>query len=309
MNGSWKYRPPMLSPRFAHEVATVGQDVFVFGGTDGNVGYSSVETRRTTGGGEWHYVSPMPGPRGNFAVGVVDGLVYTAGGIGAGDQSVDAVEIYDPVADKWVPGPALPVPLASAGGAGLGGKFYVAGGFVGDADADEHATDAVYVLDPADPRPHWVPIAPMLTPRARFRLVAAGEHLYAIGGLPSRLQDALASAERYCPGTDTWEAVHPMHKRRGLPGAAVLETEGRTRIAVVGGGPAPGQDPIARDRTTEVLDVATGEWVLLGTLLPHGRASLVCSVTSAHRVLAIGGSANLYGQRVTVPDVLSLKIF
>ena len=48
--------------------------------------------------------------------------------------------------------------------------------------------------------------------------------------------------------------------------------------------------------------------MLLGTLLPHGRASLVCAATPAHRVLAIGGSANLYGQRVAVPDVLSLKL-
>ncbi|NBH07977.1 hypothetical protein, partial [Amycolatopsis sp. SID8362] len=70
---------------------------------------------------------------------------------------------------------------------------YVAGGVVGDADPAEHATDAVHVLDPAAPRPHWVPVAPMPTPRARFRLVATETCLYAIGGLPSRAQDALAS--------------------------------------------------------------------------------------------------------------------
>lgn len=308
MNGSWKYRPPLLSPRFGHEVAVVGDDIFVLGGTDGNVGYGSVETRKTTGAGGWHYVSPMPAPRGNMAVGVVGGLVYTAGGIGVADRTTDVVEVYDPAADTWVSSPPLPVPLGSAAGAGLDGKFYVAGGFVGDTDADEHATDAVFVLDPAESRPHWVPLPPLLTPRARFRLIAAGEHLYAIGGLPSRLQDALDSVERYSPATGAWEAVRPMHKRRGLPGAAVLADEDRTLILVAGGGPAPGQDPVARDRTTEVFDAGTGEWVLLGTLLPHGRASLVCAAASAHRVLAIGGSANLYGQRVTVPDVLSLKV-
>ncbi|MFI5591790.1 Kelch repeat-containing protein [Amycolatopsis sp. NPDC051758] len=303
MNGSWKYRPPMLSPRFAHEVATVGDDVFVLGGTDGNVGYSSVETRKVTGSGEWHYVSPMRGPRGNHAAGVVGGCVYVAGGIGPGDAAVDAVDRYDPVADEWHPAPSLPVPLGAASAAGLDEKLYVAGGFVGDGDLEEHATDAVLVLDPREPRPHWVPVAPMLTPRARFRLVATETHLYAVGGLPSRQQDALDSVERYCPDTGTWEAVTPMHKRRGAPGVVVVGD----RIVVVGGGPAPVEDPTARDRTAEVFDTGTGYWTLLATLLPHGRASLVCAA-GPNRVLAIGGSANLYGQLVTVPDVLSLKL-
>ncbi|MEV4147972.1 hypothetical protein AB0J40_30190 [Amycolatopsis sp. NPDC049691] len=302
MNESWKYRPPMLSPRFAHEVATVGDDVFVLGGTDGNVGYGSVETRKLTGSGEWHYVGPMPTPRGNHAVGVVGELVYAAAGITPDGRTTDVVEVYDPAADAWRAGPPLPVPLGAASAAGLGGKLYVAGGFVGDSDPEEHATDAVLVFDPAAGR--WAPVAPMLTPRARFRLVAAGPHLYALGGLPSRQQNALDAVERYCPDTGRWEAVAPMRKRRGAPGAVGVDD----RIVVVGGGPAPVEEPTARDRTAEVLDVRTGEWVLLGTLLPHGRASLVCAATPAHRVLAIGGSANLYGQPVTVPDVLSLKV-
>lgn len=301
MNVAWKYRPPLLSPRFAHEVAVIGPDVFVVGGTDGNVGYSSVETRKVVGGGEWHYVSPMPVQRGNHAVGVVDGKLYAVGGITAGDSSTDAVDRYDPALDVWSPVPPLPVPLAGAAAAGFGGKLYVAGGVVGDNDAEEHATDAVLVFDPEVKR--WGPVAPMLTPRARFRLVEAGDHLYAIGGLSSRLQDVLDSVERYRPETDTWEAVAPMHRRRALPGVALVDG----RIVVVGGGPAA-EDPTARERTTEVLDPGTGLWHLLGTLLPHGRSSLVCAAAAPHRVLAIGGSANLYGQRVTVPDVLSLKV-
>ncbi|SEF36393.1 kelch-like protein 20 [Amycolatopsis pretoriensis] len=302
MNATWKYRPPMLSPRFAHEVATVGDDVFVLGGTDGNVAYGSVETRGLTGSGEWHYVSPMPTPRGNHAAGVLGGLVYAAGGITPDERTTDVVEVYDPAADAWRASPPLPVPLGAPSAAGLGGKLYVAGGFVGDGDPEEHATDAVLAFDPAAGR--WAPVAPMLTPRARFRLVATETHLYALGGLPSRQQNALDSVERYSPDTGRWEAVAPMRKRRGAPGAVRVGD----RIIVVGGGPAPVEDPTARDRTTEVLDVRTGEWVLLSTLLPHGRASVVCAATPAHRVLAIGGSANLYGQRVTVPDVLSLKL-
>jgi N-acetylneuraminic acid mutarotase len=302
VNEAWKYRPPLLSRRFAHEVATVGGNIYVLGGTDGNVGFGSVETRAVRGDGEWHYVSPLPTPRGNHATGVVDGLIYVAAGITAGNRTTDVVEVYDPVLDEWRASPALPTPLGAPSGAGLAGKLYVAGGFAGDSDPDEHATDAMHVFDPAVG--HWVPTAPMLTPRARFRLVAAGAHLYAIGGLPSRHQGALAAVERYSPGTDTWAAVSPMHKRRGAPGVAVLGD----RIVVVGGGPAPVEDPVARDRTTEVLALGTQEWHLLSTLLPHGRASLVCVAGSSRRILAIGGSTSLYDQLVTVPDVLSLKV-
>ncbi|WP_284746938.1 Kelch repeat-containing protein [Amycolatopsis sp. RTGN1] len=302
MNVSWRYRPPMLSPRFAHEVATVGDDVFVLGGTDGNVGFGSVETRKVTGSGAWRYVSPMPTPRGNHAAGVVGGLIYTAAGITPDERTTDVVEVYDPAADEWRPSPPMPVPLGAASAAGLGGKLYVAGGFVGDNDPKEHATDAVLVFDPATQ--HWAPVAPMLTPRARFRLIATDTHLYTLGGLPSWQQNALDSVERYSPDTDRWEAVTPMHKRRIAPGAVRVGD----RIVVVGGGPGPVDDLTARDRTSEVLDVRTGEWVLLGTLLPHGRSSLVCAATPTRRVLAIGGSANLYGSVVTVPDVLSLKL-
>ncbi|WP_370971083.1 Kelch repeat-containing protein [Amycolatopsis sp. cg9] len=300
----WKYRPPLLSPRSGHEVAAAGDHLFVLGGTDGDLVHSSVETRHARGDGEWHHVCPMPVPRSGFAAAVVGGIVYAAGGTGRGGAALDAVDRYDPERDEWHPAPALPVPLAAASAAGLDGRVYVAGGVVGDADPAQHATDAVRVLDPADPRPHWVPVAPMPTPRAQFRLVATEAHLYALGGLPSRAQDALASVERYCPESDRWEAVAPMHKRRGSPGAAVVGT----KIVVVGGGPAPVDDPTARDRTAEVFDPGTGYWVLPGTLLPHGRASLVCATVSAHRILAIGGSANTYGSVVTIPDVLSLKL-
>jgi N-acetylneuraminic acid mutarotase len=298
VNGSWKYRPPVLAPRFAHEVATVGDDLFVLGGTDGDAVFGSVETRKVAGSGTWQYVSPMPTPRGHLAAGVAGGLVHAVAGITSDGRTTDVVEVYDPRADEWRAAPPLPVPLGAPAAAGLGGLLYVAGGF----DPGEQATDAVFVFDPAGQ--HWAPVAPMRTPRARFRLVATATHLYAIGGQAGRPPNALASVERYRPDTGAWEEITPMHKRRGAPGAAPAGD----RIVVVGGAPAPGDDPAARDRTTEVLDVGTGEWVLAGTLLPHGRSALACAATSGRRVLAVGGQANRYGSLVAVPDVRSLTL-
>ncbi|MEA5364411.1 kelch repeat-containing protein [Amycolatopsis sp., V23-08] len=296
MTESWKHRPPLRSPRFAHEVARAGDDLFVIGGTDGNTAHGSVETRKVTGSGEWQHASPMPVPRTDLAVGVAGGRVYAAGGT-VGEAATDVVDRYDPLLDEWSPAAPLPAPLASASAAGLGGKLYVAGG----SGTGEPATDAVLGYDPEEKR--WDPVAPMRTPRARFRLLATETHLYAIGGLTGGPWDVLDSVERYSPETDTWETVAPMHKRRVLPGVALLGD----RIVVVGGAPAA-EDPGARDRTTEVLDLGTGAWHLLGTLLPHGRSSVVCVAGPAHRILAIGGRANVFGRQATVSDVLSLKV-
>jgi N-acetylneuraminic acid mutarotase len=187
--------------------------------------------------------------------------------------------------------------------AGLDGLLYVAGGVVDESDTDEHATDSVLVFEPGEEK--WSPVASMLNPRARHRLVAAGGHLYAIGGLRSLFQEAFATVERYSPRSDTWEPVRSMHQPRAVPGATVL-ADGR--IVVVGGGPGPFQDRLARHRTTEVHDPRTGRWHLLSTLLPLGRASLVCAPESEDRVLAISGSPVVDGVPAIDPGVLALKL-
>ena len=305
MNRSWQARPPLLTRRFAHDVATADDTVYVSGGTDGDTLFGSVEARSTRGSGNWRTVAPMNTPRGNHAAGVVKGIMYVAGGIVADDKSTDKVERYDPGTDEWTASRPLPAVRALASAAGLDGLLYVAGGVTNEVDPDEHATDSVLAYDPhAD---QWSTVAPMLTPRARFRLVAAGGHLYAVGGLFSDLQFTLRTVDRYSPKTDTWEAVRSMREPRGLPGAAVLTDDHGDRIVVVGGASGGFLDRLARDRTTEVYEVRTGKWHMLSTLLPHATGSLVCA-RAGDDVLAIGGNANIDGALVTVPDVLSLDL-
>jgi N-acetylneuraminic acid mutarotase len=135
--------------------------------------------------------------------------------------------------------------------------------------------------------------------------VATGGHLYAIGGLRSFFQEAFATVERYSPRSDAWEPVRSMHQPRTLPGATVLPDG---RIAVVGGGPGPAQDRLARHRTTEVYDPRTGKWRLLSTLLPTGRGSLVCAPESEDRVLAISGSTIVDRAPAIDAGVLALKL-
>ncbi|WIX86457.1 kelch repeat-containing protein [Amycolatopsis sp. DG1A-15b] len=244
----------------------------------------------------------MPTARGNHGVGVVDGMIYAVGGIVEGDNATDVVERYDPDADQWTTAPPLPTTRAATSAAGLDGLLYVAGGLIDD-DSDEHATDTVLAFDPREEQ--WSPVSPMLNPRARHRLVATGGHLYAIGGLRSHFQEAFATVERYSPKYDTWEPVQSMHQPRVLPGATVLPDG---RIAVVGGGPGPFEDRLARHRTTEVFDPRTGRWHMLSTLLPAGRGSLGSAPESEDRVLAISGSTIVDRAPAIDPGVLALKL-
>ncbi|MNL89127.1 Kelch motif protein [compost metagenome] len=39
--------------------------------------------------------------RYNHAAAVVDGKIYAIGGIGSEGESIDSVEMYDPLADSW----------------------------------------------------------------------------------------------------------------------------------------------------------------------------------------------------------------
>jgi N-acetylneuraminic acid mutarotase len=302
MSEQWKPRPPLPTGRFAHDVATTHGHIYVIGGVPATGDPRTVEARRIQGNGEWHEVAPMPTFRGNHGVGVVNGMIYAVGGIVEGDHGTDVVERYDPGADQWTAAPPRPTTRAATSAAGLDGRLYVAGGLL-DEDTDEHATDSVLVFDPREER--WSPVASMLNPRARHRLVATGGHLYAIGGLRSFFQEAFATVERYSPKSDTWEPVRSMHQPRALPGATVL-ADGR--IVVVGGGPGPFQDRLARHRTTEIYDPRTRKWHLLSTLLPTGRSSLACAPESEDRVLAISGSVVVDHAPTVDPSVLALKV-
>ncbi|MFJ1766312.1 Kelch repeat-containing protein [Amycolatopsis sp. NPDC088138] len=311
MSKPWKDRPPLHTGRFAHDVATTGGQIYVIGGVAVTGFLGSVETRRVHGDGEWHDVAPMHTPRGNHAVGVLDGMIYAIGGIVQGepdDQGTAVVERYDPDDDQWTTCRPLPAARGATSAASLDGVLYVAGGVLDkdNPDDNEHATDSVLAFDPQADR--WTPVASMLSPRARHRLVAAGGHLYAIGGALSRIQEAYRTVERYSPNSDRWEAVRSMHQPRGVPAATVLTNGPETRIVVVGGGPGPASDRLARHRTTEVFDVHSGKWELLSTLLPHGTAAFGCARESGNKVLAIGGSPVIDGAPTITSDVLALKV-
>jgi len=300
----WTQRPPLQSPRFAHDVATVDGSILVVGGaTSFEELLETVEARQVSGDGAWHTLAPLPTARGNPAAAELDGKVYVAGGFDL-HTTLSVVEVFDPRTGAWTTTAKLPVPRGAAAAAGLGGLLYVAGGFLGGRNI--RGTASVLAYDPTTDS--WTSVAPMPTARGRLRLIAAGGQLYAIGGVAiDDGSSALSTVERYDPRTNTWTTLASMTQDRALPGVVAIEHGSRLLIVVVAGFKSVDSTRI-RLASTEVYDIESGRWHLLQAQLPHPTASLVAAAESDGTVLAIGGNVLINEVPTTTAQVYALKI-
>ena len=112
----------------------------------------------------------MPTARTDLAVAVVAGKIFALGG--AGPDSLDSVEIYNPVANAWASGKSLPMPRSQLAAVAIDGKIYVVGG--GDST---HLR-----LDPTTNT--WQTLVPVPTRRSNPVAEAVAGGLYVIGGWP-----------------------------------------------------------------------------------------------------------------------------
>ena len=306
----WTPEPRLHHARAGHDTATTNGRIFVMGGFDAhNNNLDSLEARTLLGSPSWHNLVPMPTPRTNLAAAALDGLIYVAGGRDQDGELLNTVEVYDSHNNTWADGPALPERRAQAAAASLGGVLYVAGGFVQDGGV-EAPSNSVLALGPAG----WTPLnEPMPTARVRLRLVAAGEHLYAIGGQNTD-GFSVSTVERYHPVTETWTELASMNHDRGLPGAVAI-TRGpgplpRYFIVVVGGAHVTGLDqpPDNFLDSTEVYDVQNNTWFDLDIQLPQRKAGLAAAELADGRVLAIAGTLLQDGAFTATKDVYATTI-
>jgi N-acetylneuraminic acid mutarotase len=284
----WTTRPPLHHARAGLAGATVAGDILAIGGFAFGLGnFDFVEARRIEGNGQWRDLPPLPTRRNNLSAAELDGFVYAVGGIDENNQDSDVVERYDPQPPSWAPSPSLPEPRVAPGVVGFRGLLYVAGGEIprGPGNAVEFS-DSVITFNPQNGE--WTSVAPMPTRRSRLRLVAAGDRLYAIGGVSQAFQ-ALSSVDRYDPGSDTSDQVASMNEARGLPGAVVIRS-GRFIVVVGGGGGKFGAGNLILRRSSEIYDVDNDQWQVLPALLPRGRVSLLSALEDDGTVLAIGGA-------------------
>lgn len=283
--------------------------------------------------GAWTQGAPMPTPRSDAASAVVDGKIYVIGGLLASGESTDTVEVYDPATDTWetlaplqgfdhamaatvggkiyvigghsssgdqispttneydpatgVRGDraAMPEPRAAGAAATLGdGRIYVVGGYGPDAGA-------VLMYDPE--KDTWEAKPATATPREQLTAQAAGQVIYAIGGLADR--QTLSKLEVYSPAANTWLGLGPMPTARSALASAVL----RNRIHVLGGADGTG----AALATHEVYNPDLSTWSPAPPMATarHGLAVQVVG----DKLYAIGGATGADGAASALVEIFT----
>ena len=182
---------------------------------------------------KWTRLSPLPEGRHHIALAASGGKIYGIGGFSGAipDWRAHAsVFVYDPKADRWTPGPALPQARAEGVVAAIGDRIYLIGGRMPvSADAShisQHAdTNRGDVLDVRSGQ--WTRIADAPTARNSAAAAVIDNRIYVVGGRRMVTQPTggqrpvnVATLEVYDPATDRWETRAPMPLAQGGLAAA-----------------------------------------------------------------------------------------
>ncbi len=103
--------PVAVSDNYA-TVALNGK-IYVFGGTTGGgPGTTNLVQIYDIASNAWSSGAPMPTARGAAMAGVIAGKIAVFGGVDATLTDLAATEFYDPVTDRWQPGPDMASPAS-----------------------------------------------------------------------------------------------------------------------------------------------------------------------------------------------------
>ena len=192
--GIWNEQAPYPIDIWGHAVASVGGNVYSFGGIVNNTAITNAY-KYNPSTNTWLPIAPLPQPRGWFS-GTSDGTyIYLLGGVDQNFNTTATLWRYDPISNTYNTSlPSYTIPTYFHACAYLNGKIYrIAGRAIG---TDFH----VEVYDIATNT--WSMAANY--PFANHSLMAAAldNYVYAGGGNASP-----SNAWRYDPSTDMWTAI------------------------------------------------------------------------------------------------------
>ena len=174
---TWTDLPPLPEPRSSHDVAVVGDTLYVVGGWNmlGHDGQEWCDTMfaldLANPGAGWKTL-PQPFVRRALIAAVNDGRLYVIGGFTENEDASREVDIFDPATGTWAKGPELP-------GESLNGFAPAACTIAGLVHVSV-ADGSVHRLSQAGC--HWEPVASVV-PRIVHRAVADGDgHMVLVGG-------------------------------------------------------------------------------------------------------------------------------
>ena len=215
---TWITMAPMPTPRALAAVAELNGIIYVVSGDEGCYPGSTVVEAYDPATNTWTTKAPLPASPSGYgvsgaAVGVINGILYVAGGTDSvSPDPFSWLYAYDPVANTWSAKAPMPDGRFASAGAVVNGRLYVVGG---DNNLVGFAT-STFVYDPTSNT--WSTKAPLSVPRIALAATAVNNHIYAIGGNAST-GGFLDTMEAYDPATDTWTTLPSMPTPRFWLGA------------------------------------------------------------------------------------------
>lgn len=217
--------------RVAHAVVALTVVVAGLAGcADDGPGAPAPPASPAAGSGPAAMLAELPVPRTEVAGATWQGAPVVAGGLTADGAASDLVHTFDLRAGRWLPAPALPVPLHHAGMATLGDRVYVAGGYTNGPGQPWVPLADVRSLGPGER--NWRDEAPLPGgARGALGLAATAGALVAAGGEAggqalARTEVFDAARRAWRPGPDLARARE--HLALAARGGRVYAIAGRT---------------------------------------------------------------------------------
>ena len=215
---SWTEQTPYPIGIWGHAVASVGGNVYSFGGIVNNTAITNAY-KYSPVTNTWTPIAPLPAPRGWFS-GTSDGTyIYLLGGVDQNFNTTATFWRYDPVSNTYNTSlPSYTIPTYFHASTYLNGKIYrIAGTAIG---TDFHVE--VYTIATNS----WSMAANYPFANHSLMAVALGSYIYAGGGNASP-----DKTWRYDPSTDTWDDTAVADLPAGRSAAASAAYNGRWLLA------------------------------------------------------------------------------
>lgn len=287
---SWTAGPDMPLKRTQTTAVGLGGELYVIGGivdrsADRHVAVYSPDEER------WRTVAPPPEPVNHTSAVAYDRRIHVFGGYSGsflGSPPLDVHWIYDPGADEWTDGPALPTARGALVANVADGRIFTIGGATA-----EGTTGLVEAYDPATES--WTTAAAMPTAREHLAAGVIDDRIYVAAGRKglSRLLDA---TEVYDPASDSWTALSPIPTARAGIAGDVLD--GRLFVF---GGEEVGEQVFEE---VEVYHPPDDAWTP-ATPLPTPRWGLGVA-TIGDRIYTVGGGAVPSAEETRKLEILSM---
>ncbi len=179
---AWTEKASMPTARGSPAAAVIEGRIYVTGGDPGATDFAVYDPALDS----WQVLPPMPTGRQHLGAAVVAGRFYAMGGrssLGAGQDNVDAAEVFDPNTNQWSVLPPLPTARSGIAVAAARGRHVLVLGGEGNASSPDGTFPENEAFDAASGE--WITLAPMPTPRHGIGAANVGDRIHVPGGAPS----------------------------------------------------------------------------------------------------------------------------